>query len=119
MNVRRTVAALVHGLRSRVREAAVHVDEQLHLCSFNEASKMDMTFVVEDKDQRGDEDQRERARDLIGRAALGPIFLALVDRQGSPEFARDGAIFAVDFDHEFFGTIKAGKRSGVSVKLPR
>jgi hypothetical protein len=54
---------------------------------------------------------------LAVRGIVGPMFLALIDRKGLPKFARDSAIFAVDFDNEFFGTLKARERSGISVEL--
>jgi hypothetical protein len=57
--------------------------------------------------------------DLTRRSTVGPRFLALIDRKGLPRFARDRVIFAVDFDHELVGTIKARERCGISIKLLR
>jgi hypothetical protein len=45
------------------------------------------------------------------------MFLALIDRERLPKFARDRAILAIDLDNEFARTIKPRERSGVSVKL--
>jgi hypothetical protein len=56
---------------------------------------------------------------LIGQRAVGPVFPAVIDWKGSPKFAGDGPIFAVDLDDEPVGSLKARKGSGISVKLLR
>jgi hypothetical protein len=59
------------------------------------------------------------AQNLARRCAAGAMFLILIGRKGSPEFPRDRAIFAVDFDDELVGPLKARECGGIPVKLLR
>jgi hypothetical protein len=45
------------------------------------------------------------------------MFLVLIDREGSPEFASNGPIFAVDLDDERIGPVEAREGYGISIKL--